>query len=295
MKKNLLIIPILCLVLCSCSNNSNAIPFGGDSTYDEDEIDPTDEEAMRSTLVSGVGFNELSMTIEAARDFDSKVMQVDDTYRQDVIHSTKVGDAVDKNEKRVVNVSQKRYINDVIYTEYSGNADYRDEMNLHSERGDLQITYLWSDLVDINLTSQYLRDAVNNIYFEKIADYNVSTYESFFYLGIAREVPALVSASDFSLAGKLDDGTIYARKQALTSKNFTYNGTIYAGSEINVTEYFYKDSFLKQVRISRKVVVDTNSDGIVDLTTEFLTQSSSYSTTSNGKYDKNIIPEATSE
>lgn len=295
MKKNLLILPLLCLVLFSCSNNSNVIPFGGDSSLDDNEIDPTDEDAIRSMLISGVGFNELSTTIETARDYDSKVMQVDDTYRQDVIQSTKIGSVADMIEKRIVNVSQRRYVNDVIYTQYSGNADYRDEMNLHSERGDLQVTYLWSDLVDINLTSQYLRDAMNNIFFEKLADYNVSTYESFFYLGTARDVPSLVSASDFSLAGKLDDGTIYARKQATISTKFTYNGTIYSGNEINVTEYFYKDSFLKQVRISRKVVVDTNSDGEVDLTAEFSTQSSNYSTTSNGKFDKNIIPEATSE
>ena len=295
MNKKLIIIPISALFLAACGSNGTYTPGGNTSSGQGEVSDPTDEDAIKSSLSSGIGFSELYSVIENSKSYDKNVMQVQYTYRKDKIEARAIGDSEDKTTVRVANIQVKRYDNDVIYREYSGDNDLRLEIDPDYTRGTLQVSYIWTDLSTINNTSQYLKDGVTSVYLNKIADYNVTTYEDSFYLGIASEVPSLVSASDYSLAGKFEDGTVYTRKQTVTHSNFTYNSITLPGEEIYSIEYFYKDDFLKTVRSSHKVHVDTNADSSYDLTTEFSIITNVYSTTSNGKFDKSTIPSKTAE
>lgn len=280
-----MIILSMCFVLTSCGSNPTPIPAGDSTT--STSADPTDEDDMRDQLVSGIGFDELATVIHDAKTKDKITTSYVLDIRNDKISSNLVGDKTSIREIRVETKKTKRYENDVIVSEYSGNNELRT-----FEDGMIQMDYLWCDLKNFYKSIVYTKNEEKKIVEETLFPYDIIKYQTIMYLGQASMVEELTTENyaNYTLAGHLSDGRIYARKQLKEEKTIIINAGSFKSQDILAEELFYKDNFLNEIRLSSKTIVDSDDDGLFNLVYKYETQSFKFSQGNNGKYDLASIP-----
>jgi hypothetical protein len=273
------------LFLGSCSNTPVVVPASNSTT--NNSADPTDEDDMRSQLVSGIGFDELGSAITNSKSKDKITTSYSLDFRNDKITSTLVGDKTDLREVRVKNEKTKRFDNDVITHDYTGNSELRT-----NDLGMIENTYVWCDLVNFYSTNVYSKNSSKIITKETLFPYDIIKYQEIMYLGVAHDVDELTDENynKYTLAGHLSDGTIYARNQTVVENSVVINSNSFNSQTTSAKELFYKDNFLYEVRLSIKQCIDTNKDGIYNLIYSYQTSTSIFAQGSNGKFDISSIP-----
>lgn len=280
MKKNILFILLMPFLLTGC-NEKQTITSMSDSNTPNNSNDIVFDD-ITTSLSGGISLNKLQKIIDEVINNTIYDIKSSSTSMSKITYENLLKDAEknDDNNYYSLSLDKKYYENSVLVTTINGESsdDYQCFGYFNDELGKLAKKYVYIDdkFENIVTCNEFTSiDALKEIEFNS-DPYDITSFDKYFLI----ENPDMIfeSASEYSLAGYLDDVVVARKITENKNSSNTYK---------NYFDYYFKDNKLtKIVRYSVSFLNDNEENAFEKKTTI-----STFSYSSNGIFDKNLLPE----
>lgn len=280
MKKNILFILLMPFLLTGC-NEKQTITSMSDSNTPNNSNDIVFDD-ITTSLSGGISLNKLQKIIDEVINNTIYDIKSSSTSMSKITYENLLKDAEknDDNNYYSLSLDKKYYENSVLVTTINGESsdDYQCFGYFNDELGKLAKKYVYIDdkFENIVTCNEFTSiDALKEIEFNS-DPYDITSFDKYFLI----ESPDMIfeSASEYSLAGYLDDVVVARKITENKNSSNTYK---------NYFDYYFKDNKLtKIVRYSVSFLNDNEENAFEKKTTI-----STFSYSSNGIFDKNLLPE----